>query len=283
MQIAPLMPASFFEGRTLVLVPHMDDAVLGCGGTLATLKRADVKLVYCTDGRGTMAQKERATLINTKADIGLIRKRETLAALATLGYAEEQAVFLPFQEWKLGQAREELRRALEEIISAFEPACILAPSRYDKHVDHVALNRVAQDILHSHTAALELLEYFVYYQWKLLPAGDIRAYIRSERLLRMEIGDVSPLKRQALDQFVSQVTLYYAWQHKPVLSDALLTEFATGPELFMHAKRHLAERDILTIPPVIVRLLNRLEPILKNTKEKLLRLVFNLRRARRAA
>ena len=86
----------------------------------------------------------------------------------------------------------------------------------------------------------------------------------------VEVGAVSDVKRKALDAFVSQTTVYYPWQHKPVLSDELLSEFSAGPEFFMPVEPGLRDRDILTTSPFLVQLLNRLEPLLKNTKEKLL-------------
>src|SRR2546426_12131813 len=50
---APELITSFRERRVLVLAPHMDDEVLGCGGTLLQHARvgAQLTIVYLTDGR----------------------------------------------------------------------------------------------------------------------------------------------------------------------------------------------------------------------------------------
>jgi LmbE family N-acetylglucosaminyl deacetylase len=261
----------FLNGRVLVCVPHMDDAVLGCGGVLASVSdKSAVRLVYCTDGRGSMRPEERETLLGSEKDIGLIRQKETFAALDKLGYQKNQIEFLGYEEWKLPQSGDELCRQLSETIREFEPAVILVPSRYDKHCDHLALNRALLRAVESTQSKADVFEYFVYYQWKLLLSGDIRDYIRSELLVSVDISSVSELKREALDCFESQTTVYYDWQHKPVLSAELLERFAAGPEIFMRVKPEMRERDILRISPMLVHTLNRLEPFLKNTKEKIL-------------
>ena len=270
-QIKTVIPEKYFQGRILILVPHMDDAVLGCGGLLASITdKSRVRLVYCTDGRGSMSREERRSVLNTDQDIGIIRHQETCLALETLGYSREQIRFLPFGEWNLAKEKNNLRRIIVEEIHNFKPSCIFVPARYDKHVDHLSLNRETRNTLKKTNYKTSLFEYFVYYQWKLLPSGDIRTYIKPDRLLQIDLNGVSKIKRKALDCFVSQTTLYYDWQHKPVLSDQLLSKFSTGPELFMRIDPELRERDILTIPPLFIHLLNRLEPFLKNSKEKLL-------------
>lgn len=267
-------PEQLFQGRILILVPHMDDAVLGCGGTLARLAAThDVRLLYCTDGRGGMSEEEIQDIRDTESDIGSVRKKETYAALALLGVAPEQLSFLPFPEWGLSKYSTELRGEIASLIDRFAPNAILIPSRFDKHVDHLALNTAARAVLADDDNSIPLFEYFVYYEWKLLPSGDIRRCIKPEHLVQVDIDGVSSTKRNALDAFVSQTTLYEPSQHKPVLSDELLTRFAAGPEIFMRAEPELQDRDILTVPAPLVHLLNHLEPFLKNTKEKLLSII----------
>ena len=263
--------SEFLCGRVLVCVPHMDDAVVGCGGVLAAAAdKSSVRLVYCTDGRGTVRPDERDAVRGTESDIGLIRMRETRKALNVLGYKPDQAEFLGHKEWKLADSSCELCDYLSAVITDFSPDVILVPSRYDKHCDHLTLNRELRRAVEQTCSTADIFEYFVYYQWKLLPSGDIRDYIKPELLVAADIEAVSNRKRQALDCFESQTTVYYDWQHKPVLSEELLKRFADGPEVFMKVNAGARDRDVLRISPLIVRTLNRLEPFLKNTKEKIL-------------
>ena len=52
----------------------------------------------------------------------------------------------------------------------------------------------------------DLVEYFVYYQWRLLPEGDVRQYIRPDQLLEVDTAASGIKKRTALDFFKSQTT-----------------------------------------------------------------------------
>ena len=42
----------FFKSKVLVLAPHPDDEVIGCGGTLKilSLKNSDIQIIYITNG-----------------------------------------------------------------------------------------------------------------------------------------------------------------------------------------------------------------------------------------
>ena len=278
-QIKELETDRLIGKKLLITVPHMDDAVLGLGGLLAGLPdKSGVRLIYCTDGRGSMSANERRQLLGTAEDIGLIRRRETIAALAVLGYREEQITFLDFEEWKLASAGRALDDRLAGILNDVSPATIFVPSRYDKHTDHLALNRAVWRQLKSPAnKEITCFEYFVYWQWKLLPQGDIRQYIRPEHLRQYDIRETAARKLEALNCFVSQTTLFSPGQHKPVLSSKLLERFCSQPELFMQADRELRESNILTFPPALIHLLNRLEPLLKNSKEKLLSVIAKRR------
>ena len=276
-QIKELETNRLTGGNLLITVPHMDDAVLGLGGLLAGLPdKSGVRLVYCTDGRGSMNADERHRLLNSDDDIGIIRRRETVAALAVLGYREDQITFMDFEEWKLASASCALDDRLAGILDDFKPAAIFVPSRYDKHTDHLALNRSVRRLLNNRTEQnITCFEYFVYWQWKLLPRGDIRQFIRPAHLRQYDIRETAARKLQALNCFVSQTTLFSPGQRKPVLSPELLERFCSQPELFMKAEQGLRESAILTLPPLLIHLLNRLEPLLKNSKEKILSVIAN--------
>src|SRR5919108_3307323 len=105
--------------RVVILAPHMDDEVIGCGGTLRkhVLNGADVTVVFLTDGRygsstlndllGAARRRQENALIET-------RKGEARRALGTLGV--QQIAFLDAEETKLAWAKEvpqRLRQILE--------------------------------------------------------------------------------------------------------------------------------------------------------------------------
>jgi hypothetical protein len=50
----------------------------------------------------------------------------------------------------------------------------------DRHSGHLALNKASVDLFHQNNGKTRLLEYFVYYQWRMLSQGDIHKYIRGQ-------------------------------------------------------------------------------------------------------
>jgi hypothetical protein len=112
----------------------------------------------------------------------------------------------------------------------------------------------------------QLIEYFVYYRWRLMPKGDIRRYIRPQLLFKLGIGDVAHQKRQALDCFTSQTTIYYPWQTRPILTSKLLDEECQNPEFFLISNDSIAGAAVFSNSVLWIRLVHRLEPFLQKWK-----------------
>ncbi|HEX8408079.1 MAG TPA: PIG-L family deacetylase [Thermoanaerobaculia bacterium] len=122
----PYEPALLRGERLLVLAPHPDDEVIGCGGLVAQhlRERRAVRVVVATDG--------------AQAGAAATREQESRRALALLG--EEAAIeFLGLPDRALGE--DAAARLREELLS-FRPDLILVPSPIEIHPDHLALARV---------------------------------------------------------------------------------------------------------------------------------------------
>ena len=193
-EIIVVDPNETFRGVILVTVPHMDDEALACGGTIARLRDKErVHLVYATDG--TQAPEPIVPWVDrVSADLGPARKRESLAAMSSLGVPKSNLYFLDLPERRLGRHEQRLRQHVVEVIDRVRPDHILTPFRFDRHRDHVALNRAVTSACRS-LPRVVLTEYFVYHRWKLLPKGDIRRYIQPGELFQVDIASVSKAKR----------------------------------------------------------------------------------------
>jgi LmbE family N-acetylglucosaminyl deacetylase len=123
----------------LVLAPHYDDEVLGCGGLLAQLagRGAVVRVLFLTDGAG--GQESPADAVYAAR-----RSAESESAGAALGLAGADHLGLPDGglELRLADAAEGIRRAL----LTNRPDLLLAPSPLEATPDHraafAALHRV---------------------------------------------------------------------------------------------------------------------------------------------
>lgn len=114
------------SGRVLVLSPHPDDEIFGCGGALAkhSQQKDRVKIIYLT-GRGE-------------------RKKEAKVATQILGI--DDLIFLGFEDGNLSAGREEIA-AVKKIINNFKPDLIYAPFWLDPHPDHRATTEILNNIL----------------------------------------------------------------------------------------------------------------------------------------
>lgn len=123
----PYEPAQLRGERLLVLAPHPDDEVIGCGGLVALHlhEKRIVRIVVATDGGqgGTTPE---------------TREQESRRALSRLG-STATIEFLRYADRSFGN---EAAPRLREELLAFRPDLILVPSPIEIHPDHLALARV---------------------------------------------------------------------------------------------------------------------------------------------
>lgn len=255
-------------GTVLVLAPHMDDEALACGGTLAMADGKErVHVLFATDGaRSPIPPAPWVGALD--GDLARIREREARRAVRTLGIPERNARFLHLPDGGLGRRMAELERSVAQVWEELQPDQVLAPFRYDRHPDHLAVNRVATRLWRG-AGGTELLEYFVYWSWRSLPAGDVRRYVRPDDLVRVEIGPGAGTKRKALACYETQTTCFYDWQTRPNLTEELLEGVCSTPELFLRASAARPGAAVLRGPVPWIRIAHRLEPMLKAWKDRL--------------
>lgn len=128
----PFEPHDLRGERLLVLAPHPDDEVIGCGGVVALhlRERRPVHVVVATDG--------------AQAGVATQREEESRAALALLGDASIE--FLRFPDRELEHAGE-LAPRLAGILRQWKPDLIAVPSPLEIHPDHAALSRAFCDLI----------------------------------------------------------------------------------------------------------------------------------------
>jgi LmbE family N-acetylglucosaminyl deacetylase len=124
--------------RVLIIAPHMDDEVLGCGGVIAKHKsNADETTVVFIAHR----------VYNHRFDErrNNIEKTNALRARAILGYAD--AIFLDLPDERLDAAIQEIVIPLEKHIREIQPEIVYIPFRGDNNQDHRAVFDAARVVL----------------------------------------------------------------------------------------------------------------------------------------
>lgn len=255
-----------FRGSILIVAPHMDDEVLACGGLIALLPdKHRIHVLYATDGTMSPAPVLPGSGV-ASSDLGELRRRESVAAMTVLGVPADNLSFLDLPEARLQRYTAELEKRFLDLIRRIRPDHVLVPFRFDRHPDHLAVNKVATDARRQGQFRGELSEYFVYHRWRLLPRKDIRRYLRQEDLLQADLAAVAALKRAALDCFRTQTTRYYPWQTRPILTPELLDEECRGPEYFLRYDPSRPGKEVFTSAATWIRIAHRLEPKLQKWK-----------------
>jgi len=215
----------------LIISPHEDDDVLGCGG-LVVRKRLDgmrVHVAYLTDGS---ASHPGHPLI-TPAALARRREAEARAALRRLGVDSAEVSFLGVADGTLDhQAPGEaagLERRLGELLERVRPDEIFLPCRRDGSSEHEAAFRLVQTALHATGLSPRQLEYPVWAWWS--PRLLARALLTNRRVWRREFSGYEQIKREALGRHESQVTPVPPWT-RPVLPPAFTSFFDRPVEYF---------------------------------------------------
>jgi LmbE family N-acetylglucosaminyl deacetylase len=259
-------PDELFQGTILIIAPHMDDEALACGGIIAKLPQKDhIHIIYATDGMKS-PEPIFPSRDSISPDLGEVRAQESKSAMSLLGVPDKNLHFFRMPEARIRKNKSALLEKLLKTINDIKPDIILIPFRYDRHQDHLAINDVVINGLNKRLFEAQIIEYFVYYRWKLLPLQDIRKYIKPQFLIKFSIDDVATQKRKALDCYKSQTTIFYPWQTRAILSSSILDEESQNPEIFLFYKPSYSGTAIFKNAIAWIRIVHYFEPILQRWK-----------------
>ena len=161
-------------GPVLVVAPHPDDEIIGCGGAIALhARRGDaVHVALVTRGEG--------------GGDGATRIEETRASGEGLGLASVSCLDSP--DGRVGRD-ETLTARLAALLDTLRPRVVYAPSPFEMHPDHVAT-------LHAVAGALGVRDDVA------LLLYEVNTECMASFLL--DITPVAEAKRRALTRFASQ-------------------------------------------------------------------------------
>jgi LmbE family N-acetylglucosaminyl deacetylase len=144
----PYEPSRLRGERLLVLAPHPDDEVIGCGGLVAQHIREgrSVRVVVATDGAaaGDAATREEESRRGLAILSG--EDREGSVADGSFGLSAPQGERITFLRHRDRELPSEID-ALRDILTGYKPDLILAPSPIEIHPDHSALSNAFCELI----------------------------------------------------------------------------------------------------------------------------------------
>ena len=136
------------NGGIVVIAPHPDDEILGCGALIAAMvaHNRPVWVMYMTDGGASTPDLDdtaRAQLVEQ-------RQNEAMAGLECLGVRPSAAIFVGAPDGFLARSGDHLRNAkskLDDLLQQGTISSVLVTSSHDGHLDHKAACDFAVDAM----------------------------------------------------------------------------------------------------------------------------------------
>jgi LmbE family N-acetylglucosaminyl deacetylase len=144
------------ENQVVIVAPHPDDEVIGCGGLIARLVAAGhtPHVVFMTGGEGShkgCCDTDAPTIISA-------RRALTRKSLSLLGLPEDHIHELNFPDGQISEAHPEMT-SLKKLLAQLHPDCVFVPHWGEGWPDHV---RTAQIVQQQLSAEVHLYEYCVW-------------------------------------------------------------------------------------------------------------------------
>jgi LmbE family N-acetylglucosaminyl deacetylase len=209
--------------QLIVVAPHPDDDVIGCGALIAGAARdRRVRVCYVTDGAASHLGSPTYTPLRLRD----VREREAARGLRRLG-VREQPAFLRWPDGTVPSANDPaaapLMDALRAVVPVDERVVIAAPWRRDHHCDHRAVASLVDALLRERPNATRI-EYTV---WLGVLGDDADEPRPGEgRTIELDSRPWLGAKRAALREHRSQTGR--------LIRDAV-TAFTLPPELLARA------------------------------------------------
>ena len=173
------------EKNVLVISPHPDDDIIGCGGTLQNYRGrgAEIASVYMTDGRKGNPRYGEEELVS-------MRRQEAKTAADIIGI--QKLIFFDNRDRELSVTSKTVAE-LSKVLKDIQPEAVFLPFIIDDHPDHATTIQIF-------LAAIKSLPPVMCYTWGIwtpLPCFNVA----------VDITSFADLKRNALAAHKSQTEI----------------------------------------------------------------------------
>jgi LmbE family N-acetylglucosaminyl deacetylase len=220
--------------KMIVFAPHPGDETWGCGGIIA--KRVsegyDLIIIVMTDGRYAFSKVLNIHSDPTPSELKEIRKCEVKRTTKILGVPEENLLFLDFEDGMLEENEKEAEEKVTAILRENPPPVeVYYTYENDCHIDHRVTNRIVRNSIEK------LNLHVIKYQYSILKKygrigkliyGVLNIFKRN--MVRVDVSQFLALKKAAIKEIKSEVSIISGKQTKPLVED--FSEFLKDKTLF---------------------------------------------------
>lgn len=179
--------------RTVIVAPHPDDEVIGCGGLIARMLAQGKKphVIILTGGEGSLGSQSGID----REDIIKARRNLTHEALTELGLPMENLHEFNLADGHIGESTEEQLNEVRECIIGLNPDMLLVPHWGEGWPDHINVSKLFTKGLPNNCEVWEYCVWMWYYNvWRGLDW-------KNASVLRLTKEEQS-LKNRAIDEYV---------------------------------------------------------------------------------
>lgn len=221
-------------GSTVIIAPHPDDESLGCGGTIALLRKAGLQVYVIFVSDGTLSHPNSKKYPAEK--LRRLRETEAVNALQILDVPAANASFMRLKDRSVPNQTDlnfdvVVQQMLVEL-NSIQPDTILVTWEKDPHPDHRASWQISTKAVSMLKKKPRVLQYLIWI-WELGQQEDISAD-QQVKWFWVNIETTFQLKNKAIAAHVSQVSRLIDDDPEGfMLSSEILSHFDHADELFI--------------------------------------------------
>lgn len=224
-------------GKSMVIAPHPDDETLGCGGTVALLRKLGISVHFMFVSDGSMSHPNSKKFSAEK--LMKLREKEAKKAVRILGGEIENVEFMRLKDSLVPHEDDdhflEIVEKMAERINEIKPDTVFVPWQKDPHCDHQATWEIMHEAVKKANVKPRFIEYPIWL-WELGNQDDVML-IDHMKKWAVNIEDTLDLKNKALAAHVSQVTNFIDDDPEGfILSPEVIAHFDIPRELFFESE-----------------------------------------------
>lgn len=212
--------------RIVIVAPHPDDEILGCGGLIQQLAHQNCEIVILAVTNGTLSHPESKKY--SSEDLNQLRPQESLMALQSLGVAQQtQHITLNLTDGQVHMQTDQLWQSLNQIIQ--DEDILICTYSGDGHPDHEAVGRTVEKF--SKIKKLTCLQVLIW-AWHWASPLDSRIDWQRGRAYLLTDEQLSK-KRRAILQFKTQIESDETTGQEAILSSVVIERLLMPYEVYL--------------------------------------------------